>query len=138
MGIHGKIDGHHLVFLQWIGCEYLVNDFADWVAGSLYEGPVFVHDDFSRRKSRYSAPRPDNYPAPEPSGRMRVSATYQDVPCPASLIYVGEETPVEVADLQVSLAPEGCIVVYDLGNLGIARQGIPLLHCGNQVAMQLI
>jgi hypothetical protein len=137
-GKHGKTDDHYLVMLQWIGCEDLVNDFADWVNESTYDGPVFCFDSFGTQKSRLTAPRPDNYPAPEPSTRLRVDVGFRNIPQPASLIYVGNTTPRKVTNQAVKDAPAGCFVIFNEGDVGIARKGIPLLHCGSQVAAMLL
>jgi hypothetical protein len=125
------------VVLQWIGYEELVNDFADWLQGSSYEGPVWAFDSFERQTSKLTAPRPDNYPAPEPSSRLRVTRGFENIPEPTSLIVVGPDTPDDVANRTIENAPEGCFLIGELNNFKLARECIPLLHCGNQVAVSL-
>lgn len=133
-----KADGQNLVFLEWIGCEDLVNNYADWVQESWYSGPVFAFDSFERRTSMMlSAPRPDNHPAPEPSGRLRVQKGFHNVPEPISVLYVGENTPSQLAADLVSRMVPGSIIVTPWKSIPVDRDAIPLLHCRTEVAMQL-
>ena len=137
--LHAKRSEWHLICLQWIGCEDLVNDFADWVQGSFYEGPVWAFDSFERQQSMIgSAPRPDNYPAPEPSERLRVSKGYHDVPQPASLLFIGMETPEEVAIREIDAAPEGCIVVTPWQKTSSVRTGHGIVACDDFIGAKLL
>jgi hypothetical protein len=134
--IHGKLENGHLVALEWVGEELLIENWADWVAGSHLIGPVYAFDSFERRKSKFNAPRPDNYPAPEPSYRLRVHVGF-DVPAPVSVLLVGDHTPKKVTNSVIRGMPEGAIVVLQPGQTSVARSGVPLLHCSDHVAIQL-
>lgn len=136
--VNRKADGNRLVFLEWIDCEDLVNDYADWVQESSYPGPVFAFDSFQRQASMiYSAPRPDNHPAPEPSGRLQVQKGWHNIPAQISVLYVGAHTPSQLAaDLITRMIP-GSIVITGFKAIDVDREAIPVLHCCTEVALQL-
>ena len=135
---HAKRDIGHVVVTQWLDAEDIVNDFADWLAGSFFEGPVWAYDDFRRRKSKFaSLPRPDNYPMPEPSMRLRVHDGYE-LPGDISVLWVAPNCPVDVGKHGLKSMGEGDIIVSNLGRIPVSREAIPLLYCGDYVAYKLV